>query len=302
MDAIEILVLTEFVRFEDRRVLAKFAAEGWDENKHPRDDDGKFQPKGGGPDSGEGSPDEPQKSEPARPTVAAAAKPSTKPAATLKDWRKQQTPDEAAAVRAYQAFEGTAYATVRDYMLGKTDNAEAKQLAEDFASALSKAPVYSGNVYRGVRVDSAMVDKLAGAEVVELRSFGSSSADPAVAAKFAVAGQGKGSEGSMPVILKISAKTGAQVSPIGKLAAAGSEQEVILRPGTRYRVVKASKAEPKPGFRQATFELEELGPDEADDDVVTFARLVEDYGQPAPVSGERFTDDDDLWEVIEGEG
>lgn len=225
----------------------------------------------------------------------------------IRKWRGDLSADENAAVGKYAAYEQTGYKQIRDSMLGKDTSPESAKLAKDFGAAIDKAPTFQGEVFRGARLDEATARQMIAADSIELKSFASSSANPAVASKFAVSGQGRGTSESMPVVMRVKTNTGALMTPVGRLGAQG-EQEIVLKPGSRYRVVKGEITEPKPGFKQALLHLEEIAPKQARpgkvlklsaelDDMDVALLLADESELP-----ERFSDNGELWAVSEDEG
>lgn len=155
-------------------------------------------------------------------------------------------PEEVAAIKAYT---GSAYAQVNNKIRnGQYAGDLFLQAWTDAAmSGLHKLPPWQGTVVRGMTLHGNDLDKLAmfykvGAIVEETQFTSTSDAS---------AGSGFGGN----VRYSIKAKTGRDVR---KISSFKGEQEILLVPGTKYKVLKATRSKDSYGSDKFEIEMEEV--------------------------------------------
>ncbi len=136
------------------------------------------------------------------------------------------------------SYKSQGYKAINSFLLGTpgfTDNPKYRKEAEDLGRVIRRSTLESdATLYRGMSGKPAVaLSKLPVGSEFSIPCFQSTSASLKTAVKFADEG------GRSPVVFKIQAPKGTQALPIEKFAAlkAGSEREMVLNSGLRYRVV-----------------------------------------------------------------
>lgn len=242
----------------------------WDPSRHPRDARGRFVRAGGGGDSAGADSGGGRSRTPAR-KPAASRKTSTRakgsrgggsrksgtgddvPAAPTKDkafldahygeWKDELTPAQDKAMRFYQSpgfalmngqLRGLDKSEIKaDVSFGDADLARARKASKDLAAAIRKAPPLEEpmTVFRGFSADQ-FGDLEPGMQLKD-KGFVSTSLTPDVAAV---------GRASRPATAEI-------VLPAGTKAAAGSAREMVLPPGSKFRVLSVTTRKGVPHVR-----------------------------------------------------
>ena len=122
---------------------------------------------------------------------------------------------------------------IREGLLKNTLDPEVRAKIDAVNSALNKSAPYEGECWRGMHdMDDFTFSQLAKSDVIEWETFYSSSKSDRSAAKFLICKN----RNLKSLMFRITNKTGVDISP-ASVREKSHEQEILLRPGTQYRVV-----------------------------------------------------------------
>lgn len=157
-----------------------------------------------------------------------------KPTKDIYEWKSKMSSAERESIDNWTGHE---YSSINEAVLGKgKDSPWADKMAGNLATAIAKSPHYEGTVYRGVNLPDAKLKELLGADTIELQGFASSSKRGDIADSFAAK---KSFGNKKPALLFIKSKTAADISSMSKYP---KEAEVLLRPGSKYKVGEKKRA------------------------------------------------------------
>lgn len=157
--------------------------------------------------------------------------------------------EEIAAVRMYTTSD---FGDTNKFLRGTTteDNKERQEYIQSLVkltnSVLNKSPKYTGEVYRGAYLDSRLAKSYQVGQIVEEKSFTSSTTDKSIAETFAVTdfsatNDDDDSKPSVPktsIIYSIKSKSGVNIRDISKTP---KEEEVLFKTNTKFRVSAIEK-------------------------------------------------------------
>lgn len=168
-----------------------------------------------------------------KPKPKAIPKPKPKPKElTQRQWEASLTDDEVHALTIWsESMEGTEM--LKDYQIGRKVSAYMKKVGQTFDDALKRAPNFEGIVYRGhgLPYDKG-IDIYKKGSTIRFDTVASASRKKSVAKEF----RGFANEGDrVPIEMVIRTKTGVRIHNIADQA---QEAEVLLRKGSKFKVVK----------------------------------------------------------------
>lgn len=146
-----------------------------------------------------------------------------------KEWADTLGANERKVVNYWQ---GSGYENIREIQKTGKGSASLKSAIKDLDKALDRSEGYGGDVWRGLNnLNSKDFKKIANSTELKWDALTSSAKDEAAAARFLRGEKGKS------VMLRIRNKSGVDITPIvGK-----EEAEVLLRKGTKYKVVNSAE-------------------------------------------------------------
>ena len=125
-------------------------------------------------------------------------------------------------------WQGSGYSKIRNAEMGQGNEVDIER-AKAFNAALDKDGAYEGVTYRGLHdLDDASYNSIVNSTEIEWKASSSATKDKAMGEYFA---RGKNNN----VVFRIQGKTGVDISSISELGK--EEKEVILRKGTKYKVL-----------------------------------------------------------------
>ena len=209
----------------------------WAESKHPREDDGKFAPKGGGAGGSSSGPTP----SPAGPSGDSG---QTRKTYDAKKWAKSLSRSQRFSVQQYMADKKTSSALNDALRHGTPLTKEQELISKDIHAAIASAGKHDPplRVYRGARLPRAVLNSVlqeAGSgrgTRVTLGGIQSTSINPNVAATWAGVDSDAMDPGTSGVIYDITTDEGAPVHEIaGDVGRV--EREVLLAHGRSYDVI-----------------------------------------------------------------
>jgi len=216
---------------EKAKNAAGSAMKSWDENEHPRDNDGKFTDGNGGGGNGSKQPknDNPKSDKPATSSTKLSGE----------AWANSMSAHEKALIFDWQ---GTGYQHIREAQMKGIKDSDYVDKINALNELLDRAEPYEGELWRGMHnVPSEYYNKLLQDDIIVLTAFSSSSKSQEQAEYF-VLGSGiemgtNWKQESPSVMIHITKnKTGVDITPASNHSFA-DEEEVILRDKAKYRVI-----------------------------------------------------------------